>query len=103
MAQARKTTSNATQEEKMWGVASYFWIVSILVLLLRRNSKYVQGHAKQGLLLFIGESLAIIPGIGWLIALISVILAVVGIIKALNGEEWQIPFVGEAWAKKINL
>ncbi len=91
-----------TQEERMWAVIGYLWALSIVVVLLRRN-KFVHDHAKQGLLLFIGEILVFIPVFGWLIFLVSILLALVGIIKAWNGEDWKVPFIGEKWDKAVKI
>lgn len=93
---------NLTSDEKLWGALAYLWILSIVVLLVKKDSKFVAFHAKQGLILFVGELFWIIPVIGWLIGLICGILAIVGLIKALQGKEWPIPVVSEL-AKKINL
>lgn len=90
------------QELRTWAAISYLWVLSVLVLILKKD-KFVQAHAKQGLLLFIGEVLMIVPGIGWIIGLLSIILAVIGFIKAYSGDEWEVPLIGAAWAKKINL
>lgn len=91
-----------SSEDKLWGVIAYLWILAIVVLAAKRDSEFAQFHARQGLLLFIGEVLWIIPGIGWLIGLISGILAIIGLIKAAQGEYWEIPIIGQ-WAKKIKL
>ena len=90
------------------GVAalSYVWILCLIPLLAKRDSKFAQFHAKQGLILFIIEILGSlvfwIPLIGWLLALAVFIAAIMGIIKALNGEWWEIPYIYNC-SKKINL
>jgi len=38
--------------------------------------------------------LMLIPGLGWLLNLLVAIAAVVGIIKALQGERWPVPLIG---------
>ena len=55
-----------------------------------------------GLILFIASFLSWFPVIGQLIILIIIVVSVMGIIKTLNGERWEIPFIYE-WSKKINL
>ena len=75
-------------------------------LLLKRDSKFAQFHAKQGLVLFIIEVFASfimwLPIVGQLIALALLVISVVSFIKALSGEWWKIPYLYE-WSKKINL
>ena len=95
-----------SQLDRIWAAAGYLWAFSIVVLLVNKK-KFVHAHAKQGLLLFFGMCIIFIPIIGWMVgwiaSLVSLILAVVGIIKAWNGEEWKVPFIGEWWDKKINI
>jgi uncharacterized membrane protein len=85
---------------------SYVWVLFLIPLLLKRDSKFVQFHAKQGLVLFVIEfivSLIIwIPLFGWVLMLAIIILAVAGIIKAYNGEYWKMPYIYK-WSEKIKL
>ena len=81
---------------------SYLWILFLIPLILKRDSKFCQFHAKQGLILFILSFVSWFPIIGWLIGLALLIIAVIGIIKSLSGEWWEIPFIYD-FSKKINL
>jgi uncharacterized membrane protein len=94
------------EENKAIACLSYIWILFLVPLLAKRDSKFAQFHAKQGLVLFIVEIIGTlffwIPLIGWLLWLVLVIVSIIGIIKALNGEWWKMPFVYE-WSKKINI
>jgi len=87
-------------------VLSYIWILCLVPLLGKRNSKFAQFHAKQGLILFALEIIASLliwfPLFGQLFMLLLIVVSVMGIIKTLNGEWWEIPFIHE-WSKKINL
>ena len=87
-------------------VLSYVWILCLVPLLGKRDSKFAQFHAKKGLVLFILEIIASLliwfPLFGRLFMLLLIVVSVMGIIKTLNGEWWEIPFIYE-WSKKINL
>lgn len=99
-------------ETKVLAAIGYISILCLVPLLLARESKYAQYHAKQGLVLFVVELVVMfvsmifgwIPVIGWLavfVMYISVlILAIVGIIKALQGEMWEMPLIGK-YAKTL--
>ncbi len=93
--------------EQNSGVAalSYLWILFIVPLLGKRNSKFAQFHAKQGMILFgielIAGMFAWFPIFGQLIILSLIVVAVMGAVKALNEEWWEIPYIN-AWSKKIN-
>jgi len=84
---------------------SYFWILC-LIPLLGSKDEFVKFHAKQGFVLFLIELVLIlvgwIPLVGWLASLIVVLVAIIGIIKALNGERWEIPYVYNL-SKKIKI
>jgi len=93
-------------QDKVMAALSYAWILCLVPLLGRRESKFAQFHAKQGFVLFIAELIGSLvfwfPVFGQLLMLGFVVISVMGIVKALNGEWWKIPFIYE-WSKKINL
>jgi uncharacterized membrane protein len=76
---------------------SYVWILFLIPLLLKRQSKFAQFHAKQGMVLFIIELILSfimwIPVFGWLIWVATIVISIIGIIKAYSGEWWKIPFI----------
>ena len=99
-----------SDDNKVFAVLSYLGLLSLIPLLLKKNDEYVQFHARQGFVLAIAEIAAcflnIIPFIGpifWMIlGFVFVIVSIVGIMKALEGERWEIPVLGE-YAKKIKI
>ena len=94
----KKTTGS--DESRIWAAASYLWIISIVVLAARKNDDFARFHANQGALLFIiSIPMCFIPIIGWIINLIIGILAIIGIIKSLQGEKWELPLLGGTAAK----
>jgi len=98
------------EENKAVAMLSYLWILFIIPLFLKQDSKFCKFHAKQGLVLFIAwliiAVIGVIPLIGWLVAFIGAIfllvLTIMGIVKSLNGEYWEMPFLGQ-YAKKFNI
>jgi uncharacterized membrane protein len=90
------------------GVAalSYVWVLCFVPLFLKRDSKFAQFHAKQGLLLFAIEMFGVfvfwIPILGWLLFVAVTVLAIMGVIRALSGEWWEMPYIYN-WSQKINL
>ncbi len=90
------------EEGKALAVISYFWLISLIVLLVKKDNEFVLFHARQGLVLAILATVfSLIPIIGWLLNIVVIIFAVVGIVKALAGEVWKMPFLGD-FAQKIN-
>ncbi len=100
------STDKDVEDNKTIAALSYLWILCLVPLLGKKDSKYAQFHAKQGLVLFIIEIIGSLifwfPMFGQLLMLALVVVSVMAIIKALNGEWWEIPFIYE-WSKKINL
>lgn len=95
MAQAKKIT----QEEKIWGALSYVWILSVVALAARKNNAYVRFHANQGFLLFVLSLFFWFPIFGWILSVIVTIMAILGIVKSLKGEEWSLPVLASAAQK----
>lgn len=98
--------SKDIDENKVIAAIGYIWILCLVPLFLKRNSSFAQFHAKQGLVLFIAEIVGMllywIPLVGQILFVILIILSVIGIVKALGGQEWELPILGR-YAKKINL
>lgn len=98
--------SKDIEDNKLVAALGYVWILCLIPLLLKKESKFAQFHGKQGLLLFIVEIVGWliywIPFIGWLFGVLVLIMAIMGFIKALSGEYWELPFVGQ-YAKKLNI
>jgi uncharacterized membrane protein len=90
------------EKNKTVAALSYFWILFLIPLLGKKHSKFCQFHAKQGLILFIISFVAWIPVIGWLIGLAILVIAILGILKTLEGAWWKIPYIYD-YSKKINL
>ena len=76
---------------------SYINVLCLIPLLLKPNDEYVRFHAKQGLLLFVveivGLVLTLIPVLGQLLFISFVIVSLIGVYKALQGEKWRIPIL----------
>ncbi len=113
----KNASTTSGDNQALWCVLSYLSILSLIPLLTQKENKFIQFHARQGFALFllaVGIFVAMIilgfiPFIGWIIGLAStlvnvgiLVLSIVGIVKALQGEEWRIPVVADL-AEKINL
>lgn len=85
---------------------AYLGILCFVPLFLKRDSKFAQAHAKQGLVLFIAEIVGVlfywIPFFGQLLLLAFVIISAYGIVQALKGERWEIPIIGK-YADNLNI
>ena len=95
--------SKVTQDQKFWAAASYVWALSIIVLAVKKDDAYVRFNASQGFLLFLlFIILTFIPIIGWLLNIFVVVAMVLGVLKSLNGEKWELPLLADAAEKLGN-
>ncbi|MEK7123853.1 MAG: DUF4870 domain-containing protein [Patescibacteria group bacterium] len=99
------------QENKIWALLSYLGILFLIPLLLKKESKFAQFHARQGLVYFVAclvwGFISGIPFVGWFIVapfggLLLLILWFAAVMKVLNGEYWEIPVLGK-WAKEMKI
>jgi uncharacterized membrane protein len=104
--QKKASDNKDVEENKTIAALSYLWILCLVPLLGKRDSKFAQFHAKQGLILFaieiVGGLFFWFPVLGQLLFLALVVISLMGVVKTLNGNWWKIPYIYE-WSKKINL
>ncbi len=91
-----------TTDRNLMAALSYVWGLSIVMLVIKRNSPFIQFHAKQGIVLMIISILWFIAVIGWLIGFLAFIGMFVGFMNAWQGKEFQIPVVYR-WSQKVHL
>jgi len=89
------------EKNKALAAVSYLWIVSLVLLLVKKDSPFVQFHAKQGFVLFIiSIILGFIPFLG-ILNLVVIVLELIGLISALQGKWRKLPGVS-VLAEKIH-
>lgn len=98
MAEEKKSDSN------LMAALSYLWLLSVVMLLLKKEDPFVKFHAKQGLVLAIASIVAgVIPFLGWFLLVPIVIIGeIIGFIMAIQGKEYKLPVIGDL-AGKINI
>jgi uncharacterized membrane protein len=95
-------------------VLSYLWILALVPLLVEKEDKEVQWHAKHGIVLMVAEIVfwivfniiiymipfgCVVGLLGPLVALAFLAVHVVAIIKGLNGQRFLIPGLSEYASK----
>ena len=98
----------ASQNRGLMLVLSYLWVLALIPYLVEQEDPEVKWHARHGLVLLVAEIvlgvvlfiLSLVPGVGcifsilWmLITLGLIVLHVILLVKALNGERYRIPYV----------
>ena len=113
MSEAKKASSEkieTNQDVRIISAIGYVWILCLLPLLGKRDSEFAQWHGKQGLVLTIVSfalwMVAWVPIIGWLVGFFGmitiIVLTVLGILNALQGKYWELPYLG-TYARKLKI
>jgi len=106
------------EEGKIWAFIGYWWILFLVPLLGFKDNKFALFHGKQGLVLFVAFiadyvimiffswipvlNILISGIVCWLLFLALTILAIIGMVKSLQGQYWKMPVLGDV-AEKIKI
>ena len=102
------------QENRGWGILSYFGFLVLIPIFAARNSYFARFHANQGLVLFLFSAcysvltriitsilnltLGFVPGMIsatlQFIGIIFFVLMILGIANAASGKVKELPFIG---------
>lgn len=91
------------QDAQFFAAIGYLSFLCFVPLALKKDNAFALFHGKQALVLFILELAAailkVVPALGDLVFTLSFvvfgILSLIGIVKVLMGERWEIPVVHE--------
>jgi uncharacterized membrane protein len=117
------TTTSTGLTPNLAGALSYLLgpITGVIFLLLEKDNRFVRFHAMQSIILgvlwivvsfalsIVSGIVAMVPILGWIVAaLVSFGLAIVGLIlwvllmvKAFQGEEWEAPIAGPMARRQV--
>ena len=97
----RTVRSTMQQDDigKVMAGLSYFSILFVLPYIFRKDDDFAMYHAKQGRNLFIagiiGDIVGGLLGLGWLVGLARILLALIGISNVIKGLKKPLPFIGD--------
>ncbi|MGB9758813.1 MAG: DUF4870 domain-containing protein [Thermoproteota archaeon] len=108
----RKTKTSLGLDENLEAALSYVlgWVTGLIFFLLEKDDKFVRFHALQSLITFLAFHViaiffGVIPLIGWafrsLISIAGIVVWIVCIIKAYQGEKFKLPIVGDIAEKNV--
>jgi len=92
-----------SEEEAKQAAMSYFLLLAPVLYLNRKESEFIQFHAKQGSVLLVffilfwllGDVNIFLFGFFHWMNFATIAAAVLGFLKAIKGEKYPLPFVGE--------
>ena len=105
-----KTSSGMNQN--VAGLLCYLagWITGLIFFLIEKENRFVRFHAMQSIITFgsltvLFMVLGFIPILGWMVmpilGILQVILWIVLMVKAYQGELFKLPIIGEIAEKNI--
>lgn len=110
MTEKTTSTKEDIEENKLVAAIGYLGVLCLIPLVLKKDSPYAQHHGKQGLvltiawiILWIGNIIPVLGQIIWFVGTIAIlILVVMGIMNAMQGNMWEMPYLGK-YASQIKL
>ena len=110
MEETPKVETPKKEQVNIMAVISYIGPLCLIPILTKEKNEFVKYHAKQGLILFVGEVAAwliasLVPALWALVNLVNIVwlvLSIIGIVNVTKGEKKEIPVVGK-FAKQIKL
>jgi uncharacterized membrane protein len=104
--QEKKDEQKMIEEGKAAAILGYIPFMCFVPLIKMKDNPFAVKHGKQGLLLFVIEILAVLfllPKISdffWsAVIILCAIFALVGILNAVQGKSFKIPYIGDLGEK----
>ena len=89
-------------ENKGMAILCYLGILWLIPFLAKKDSPFVKFHLNQGLVLLVIEivvaivcRIPVIRIVGWLASIITLALAIIGIVNVVNGKAQELPVIGK--------
>jgi uncharacterized membrane protein len=92
---------------KTIAIISYITWIGLIIAFVMNNDKkndFAKFHIRQSLLIMLAALLGVIPIIGWIWSIFILVLWIIGLISAINGEKKEVPVLGKLaqdWFKAI--
>ena len=82
-------------DKKVTGIIAYIGLIGWLIAYLAGDKEGAKFHLNQALVLAIaGLICGVIPCLGWILSVIVLVLAIMGIVSAAKEEEKPLPIIG---------
>lgn len=108
---AGNTSAKDADQNRLVAALSWLWVLSAIILLVKKDSPFVQFHARQGFVVFLASIIlwilfGILGPFAWalqqLLQLAVFVVIVMGFVQALRGRWWTLPVLGTL-APKVRL
>ncbi len=90
-------------EKNQWmGVLACIPIVGLILMLVEKDDDFVRYMGAQFALVGVLQLFSWVPIIGWLMAPLTVVLIIVGMVKAYKGERFDVPVISDLALKLLS-
>lgn len=107
MEKATERSISISEKEKSNGIIAYVTIIGFIIAFVQnqeQKSEYVNYHLRQMIGIIACSFVWVIPFLGWILGLGVMVLWIMGIMGAMNGERKPVPILGDKfqeWFKSI--
>lgn len=77
------------------GIVAYLTWIGLFIAIIAGDREGAKFHINQALVIFLFSLLSIIPCIGWAWGIFMIVCWILGLIAAINGEEKEVPLIGQ--------
>ena len=95
-------TSNSVEDVRLASVMCYVPLLCFVPLLNMRENKEIRFHARQGVILFMIEILAVLFLVDWVsrfvfkgVLILAAILSATAIYSTIQGKRFRLPIIGD--------
>lgn len=81
-------------DKKTTDIVAYLTWIGFLIALLAGDKEGSKFHLNQALVIILFSLLSAIPCVGWIWGIFMIVCWFIGFIAAINGEEKEIPLIG---------
>ena len=90
-------------EKNQWmGVLACIPIVGLILMFVEKDDNFVRYMGAQYTLVGVLQFFSWVPIIGWLLAPLTVVLIIVGMVKAYKGERFDVPVISDLGLKLLS-
>ena len=110
MEDKKPSATKEIDDNKVIAAIGYLGILCLIPLLAKKDSAFAMHHGKNGLvlliawlILWVGNIIPVLGQIIWVLgSLVLLVMVIIGISRALAGEKWDMPVLGQ-YTDKIKL
>lgn len=94
--EVKSVSKDEIEKGKTMAIVSYLGLIGLIIALATdgKKNEFTRFHMNQALPIMLVFLVAWVPFLGWIVALGGLVLWIMGIINAANGEMKRVPILG---------